>query len=595
MNWKTQLPPISVRTPMRSGRARYLVLALLIAVCALALYHRITEQVVLGGASSVEQRHARLHDLGGVWLIALQLPVSAVVTGLVFLFLRGSVSPGRLRRMWAVHPRVWLACAVGISVALNAAWLGFVLDGGISVEDDHAYLFQAVLIAHGHVTLDTPWSGFGSAFCWPWTFGGLDRFASFQMPGHCFFLALGVLLKYPWVVPVLEGGVMVAATHAAARKLFGRRTAMITTLLLSTSPYVLSTNGSYSAAASVAMCVSLVLLAAAPVLKGRLQTRSAAALGATIALLWFVRPPAALICAIPIGIMMLRMAPRASRWRRNVLVTLATAAIGTAPYLAYCKAVTGAWSLSPGNVYSSRLASPEISPHNIVSSQGHDLIDWIPNVITSLVRLNCYLFGWPLSLAPLAVLVWRRAWRGPTGCLLFMCVLLFGFYCLSEKILGWYYYELMPCLAILGARGLVELSRVPLTSGSRRPMATHRATALLMACCAAAVLVTLPLSMLRRAQFVREWTAASRWVSREISEDRALVFFNPDGVDKATALALSGVNDPYLSHRIIYARSNQDPGFENDLRRRFPSRVAYRYDRDKATGMHSLRPLRARP
>lgn len=577
--------------PRRGRSAACLLCACVIAVFAFAAYHQITERIVMGGVEDVEARHARLHDLGGFWLIVIQLPMSAAVVGLVYRFLRRAAPERLLRRLWAAPPRAWLLVAVCVSGLANAVWFGAVLDGGATVEDDHAYLFQASLIAQGRIAIESPWEGFGQAFVWPWMIGDPGRIASFQMPGHCFFLAIGVLLNCPWSIPVLTGMVMIAAACVAARRMFGRQTAILTALLLMASPYVLTTNGSYSASASVAMCVALVLLAASPVLCGRPSVKGAVVLGASLGLLWFVRPPTAIFCGIPIALAMVRARRDRRRWRTCLLVTGVVATLGTAPYFAYCRAATGRWSMSPGSVYGQRLTSDELSPRNIFSTDGHQFGFRIPNTVTSLVRLNCYLFGWPISLAPLAALLWLRDWRGPTGCLLATCALLIGFYCLSEKTLGWYYYEIVPCLAILGARGIVGMHRVAPLRARPGPMSRDKLPALVLAFSAAAVSITLPLTMLRHSQFTREWMAAHNWVTGEIPTRNALVLYDPAHVDRPTAIALSGMNDPQLSNRVVFARAENDPALEDALRARFPGRIVYRYSRDTISGAHRLEPV----
>lgn len=582
----TELVALDVRR--RNGATRLLLITFLLLAAGHVVFYLVMEHLVLGRATSVADRHARLHDLGGLFLVAWQFPLSAAVTVLFLVYFRRTITLARSRFLWAISPRRWIVGAASAATVLGATWFGIILDGGASGVDDHAYLFQAALILRGKVVLTFPWEGFSRAFTWPWMVDHAEHYSSFQMPGHCVLLTLGLLLKSAWVLPAIQGGIMVVATHYAARKMFGSRTALLASLLLVTSPYMVVTQGSYSAATSGAMCVALVLVAASRVLNGRVTVIRAAALGLSIALLWFVRPPTAAACALPIGVTMLCSCLRARARFRHLLITIVTAVVGLMPYLLYCRAVTGGWSMSPGDVYGGRLAGPEMSWLNVFSSAGHDIVTSIPNLITAIIRLNCYLFGWPVSLAPLAILLWSRTWRSPNGWLLATCGLLFAFYCLSEKILGWYLYELIPCLAILGARGVLELKRWTRRRRPGRHGSAMWISALVLASCAGAVTVTLPATMLRQAYFVREWTAPIRWIAEQIPRGQAIVFFDARIMDGATRHVLSGTNDPYLTARIIYARSGEDPNLIALVRHHFPARTAYQYSRDRVSGAHSL-------
>ena len=581
-------PPV---VPTR--RATLLLLgAVVLAILATGAYCLMLERVVFGGADGVKARHARLHDVGGAILVAIQIPLSTVVAALLFQYLRRPPWPGRVRALLAAPPRRWLLGAVAAGVLVNLVWFCAFLKGGASVEDDHTYLFQATLLSQGRLALPWPWEGFDDAFEWAWTTPDQGRYLSFQMPGHCFLLALGVLLSAPWIVPVVAGGIMAAVTHCAAREMFGRGTAILSSLLIVTSPYVLTTHSSYSLSTSSAMCVALVLLTGARVWRRPTAPRSAA-LGLSIALLWFVRPPTAVACALPIFLSMVCSCFSGSRRSgRRLLIVAAVALAGLSPYFLYCRAATGGWSFSPGGVYSGRLLSSEISLDNLLSAKGHDAIP-VPNLLAMAARLNCYLFGWPLSLAPLAVLVLRRKWRGPNGWLLAACALLLGFYCVSEKFLGWYAYELMPCLAILGARGLLELRRWSRERFRGRPAVASSILTAGLASCLASAVVTMPITMARQAAFVREWMAPVRWIERQISDGEALVVFDPAATESATRQALLGTNDPDLSRRIIHARADDDAGAEELARRRFPARTPYRYHRDRRSGHQTIEKLSA--
>ncbi len=585
-------PMVSALPDLRASGAtsglRWLALLIFIALTHVA-YHQLFSRMVIENAESYTERHERLHDYGGLLLIAWQIPLSAIVLYLIYRELRNH-APGRLlRRLFAAAPGKWMCSFVCLTTAFGILWSGVVLGGQSSVEDDDTYLFQAALIAQGQLDLPFPWPEFPQSFQWSWMADAPDRYYSFQMPGHCIVLAIGVLLRAPWMMTLFATTVMCIFTHLTARRMYGRRTAILTTILLATSPYLLVTQSTYSAAVTGAACVAIVFWAGTRLLD-RSTAFDAIYTGLAIGLLWFVRPPTAAFVAIPFGLIMLREILQRKAKAAHLAIVVITSIVALLPYFIYCRAISDPphWTLSPGDTYSERLASPEISLKNITSNEGHERIKSIPNAIISLVRLNTYLFGWPLSLIPIGFLLVQRKWYGHNAWLLASCFILLGFYCLSEKILGWYYYELMPCAAILGARATIEFRKWLSMRGCGRIRARRTVSAIIASACLASLLISVPLTMARQWHFVWDWSEPINWLNTQIPEGEALVLIDFEQTDAQARTALLGDNDPFLKNRIVCAKSMGNHAIDANVRNKFPNRATYKYRCNPKSGEHTL-------
>jgi hypothetical protein len=589
---------IATAAPVQRTEAPRLRLAARLGAIALSLlilhfiYQFAFQRLILDRAVSFADRHERLHDYGGLFLVAWQVPLSALTLLLLYKTLRPAANAKPLRRLAAAKPARWMTAATLLTAILGAFWSAIVLNGQSSVEDDDTYLFQADLIANGVLELPFPWPEFNQSFKWSWLADAPDRYFSFQMPGHCFLLAAGHLLNTPWLMPVLAVSAMIFLTCLTARQAFGRRTAILTAALLATSPYVLETQSSYSAATTGAAGVALLLYCGVRLLQ-KPTFILAIATGLAIGLLWFIRPPTAAFFALPLGLIMLTRVVRRQFHLTHLVVVVATSLLALFPYLLYCRALSDppTWSLSPGGIYSERLTSPEISLLNVLSSDGHEHFKLVPNPLTSLVRLNTYIHGWPVSLIPVVILLWRRKWRGLNAWLLASCAMLFGFYAMSEKILGWYHFELMPCFAILAARSLIEIRKWLTDKYRDRAKSRHAINTLFASACLVAFLVTVPLVMSRQWRFVKDWSEPINWINSRIPEENTLVFINYPQTDMQARTALLGSNDPFLTNRIVYARSYHNPSVDAKVIAHFSDRNVYEYTCPPDTGKHQLVPI----
>lgn len=150
-----------------------------------------------------------------------------------------------------VKPKILILCLAAVLIGVAVSW--GVFDAVPHLEDEHAYYFQAKLFANGQVTrelLPSPPS-FGLPFVVEYN----GRQFSKYTPGFSLVLALGVLLRLPWIINPLLAGAAIFAVFLLARDLFDERNGLLAAALGVISPMYMLLAGSL-----LSHTLSLVLL-----------------------------------------------------------------------------------------------------------------------------------------------------------------------------------------------------------------------------------------------------------------------------------------------------------------------------------------------
>jgi len=147
--------------------------------------------------------------------------------------------------------KVLVLCLAGVLIGAAVSW--GVFDAVPHLEDEHAYFFQAKLFASGQVTRALPPSA--SSFSLPFVVEYNGRQFSKYTPGFSLVLALGVLLRLPWIINPLLAGAGIFAVFLLARELFDEKTALLAAALGVISPMYMLLAGSL-----LSHTLSLVLL-----------------------------------------------------------------------------------------------------------------------------------------------------------------------------------------------------------------------------------------------------------------------------------------------------------------------------------------------
>lgn len=398
------------------------------------------------------------HQLGrsaaaGFAILATVCLVGLAATPLASVY-RGHAPGGILgARVRSALPR-WFPLVALVVWTSGATWISVRLYRQLPhVLDAVSYTFQAGIFRSGHLWLAAPASV--DALRGPFEVVSQGRWFSQYPPGAPAVYALGGLVGMGWLVGPAAGVVMIAATAWSAGHLFGPREALITVGLGAISPLILFQAGSFlshpiSGAVLALALAALVHAEGAP--HGRPYPY--VALGVLLGAAFAVREVAAVIFALPL----LAVLGWRRRWR-----ALGWLAVGVAPlvvvYLGYNAALTG---------------SPLVLPRALFDARDHfgfgDGIGFygrhtpaagllVADELLTLLQFD--LFGWPplfnLGVLTLPVLLLR-----PTRADLLLVlgaglfVATYTLYFASGVALGpRYYYEALPWLLPLAARGLL--------------------------------------------------------------------------------------------------------------------------------------------
>jgi hypothetical protein len=373
---------------------------------------------------------------------------------------------------------VWVSLWL-LLVANLISWLAF--RHVPHVQDSIAQLFQARIFAGGRLWVPVPPQvGFvGMEFL----VEDHGRWYCQYPPGHAALLALGVLLRAPWLVNPLLGALSAFAVYGAARAAYGTRLARMSVGLFGLSPFVWFMSGEYMNHASTMLLGALALWAAA--VGGRqkaegsrqkaVSSRGTACLptaycllptaycllpalsGALVGLAATVRPLTAAAFVPPLALYWLALpGSRRSRIRRLVLFGLACG-LATVPMLLFNRLTTG----SPFRFgYEVRWGASGIGFGHSQWGPPHTPARGLAQTWSNFDALNKYLLAWPFPcLLPLLGLVpiWYRRRRFDLlllGWSLSLLVIHFFYFyqdlCFGPRFL----YCATPALVILLARGI---------------------------------------------------------------------------------------------------------------------------------------------
>jgi hypothetical protein len=359
--------------------------------------------------------------------------------------------------------------------ALALAALAMLLTEGIArviehtplTDDEWVYLFQARCIATGHMSASFPQPQ--ELFTYRFTVFTPDgRLAGVYPPGQPILLSIGQLVGHPHLSQlVCVGGIVYLATRLAD-ELAGAEAAVLTAFLTATSPFLLC------AAATHHNSVPTTLFALLAV-RGALTMRPVA-VGIGVGGTFLCRPFDGTIFGVGCALVMLAGLAVASERKRviiNSAIALACALPFVACYLLTNRALTGDPSL-PAYVVYSKFYFGDVKI--IGFGRGAFALTHTPDLafsklIVAVARTTYWLFGWPLSLAPIALVLFGVPIGKRVGVVLAFAGLLFAGYFLYvsspvQDIGSIYHLPAMPLFAIVSAVAVLR-ARDQLGEGSR--------------------------------------------------------------------------------------------------------------------------------
>jgi 4-amino-4-deoxy-L-arabinose transferase-like glycosyltransferase len=320
------------------------------------------------------------------------------------------------------------------------------------VPDEAAYIFQAKLLAAGHVMVTKPPVPYAFDFYeLPFLYENGDKWASFYPFGHPLVLALGERFGAVWAIPSLVGAACVGLTYAIGRRLFDGTTALLAAVLMVASPFFLMQASNFmshnTAALFVLLCLLFIFKRERPVLYGVIA-------GLAFGMAVNTRPVTAVAMIPAFGLLMLTYLMAQESRGRAILHTAGFcggALVMMLAMLAYNYGLTGDPFVS---AYDSNPAA------TFGFNGGHTLETGLRNQQAQLMSLLLVFNGWPqlagISLVLLPFLLGTRnrwdyfcllAAAGPIG-----VYLLYRYSGVFEGPRYW--YEAAPFLFLLSARGV---------------------------------------------------------------------------------------------------------------------------------------------
>jgi len=270
------------------------------------------------------------------------------------------------------------------------------------VPDEVVYLLHAKYFAAGMLWMQAP--PVPDAFDLDLMVMEATRWFSPVPPGWPAVLAIGVKLGAPWLVNPVLGGLSVLLAHAVVAEVMDRRTARVTVLLMSASPWHLFVSMSLLGHEAALACALGAALGVVRLRAGR-GLGWAVLGGISLGLLSLVRPLEGLVWALLLGAWSLGARGRAPllRFAPAAVLTATTVAVG-AIQLWYNQALTGRAGYFPITLYTDRVYGPHVNDLGFGASRGlgwgfdpfpgHGPLDVVVNTNLNVTVTNVELLGW---------------------------------------------------------------------------------------------------------------------------------------------------------------------------------------------------------
>jgi 4-amino-4-deoxy-L-arabinose transferase-like glycosyltransferase len=354
-----------------------------------------------------------------------------------------------------------LAAAIALGgLLITAAAATLLLRRIPHVQDSVTYLFQAQTLALGRLSVPPP--PLPDFFHQEFILSHNGMWFGKYPLGHPALLTLGVWAGAPWLVgPVLGAGFLILIFWLG-REMYGAKTGLIAALMVLFSPFFIFLSASFMAHSTSLFFVALFVI-------GFVKTRKSRTIywpifaGGSLGLVFLTRPLTAATISLPfiaVALVSLLSHPRANVRRYAPMALAGFVPVGL--LFGYNWAMTGHPFLSPHEIW---WGFDKIGFGQGIGMHGpHSPAQGLVNTWRNLSQLQQHLFGWPpyitlaLLFLPFATL---RAKRYDWLLLAGAFSLIFGhaLYWADGIMFGpRYYYEALPMLALLTARGAVIMA-----------------------------------------------------------------------------------------------------------------------------------------
>lgn len=456
--------------------------------------------------------------------------------------------------------------------AITLVRYGLLRNGAIT-DDENTYVFMARVFASGRLYLESLPTEIRPFFDNQFIIND-GKWYGMYFPGHPLVLAVGALVGAERWIPSLVATLSVVMGYLVSRRIFGVRTALLAALLFPVTTYLVLPSATLLAHSTAALTLLVFVYAATRIEEDPERLRWWVVAGVSLAWAGLTRPLAPAVFALPwiVGLVLRLRQSRSRRAWVGGAALLALGAVGVALLGGYNYALTGNPLETPYQRFG------HLTNHQYLA--GKLPAPWpLPTIYEighTILRLNFWEFGWPLSL--IFVPFFRR-----TG----MSIRLFVSTCAvpaTYALIGMtnvyamgptHYSEVAILVCILSASGIEELvARVrALPSGERW---ARFVMALPVAGAACMLLVFLPVhgASLRD---MSELTRAPYELADEHIADRAIVLVQSLpalSIPPGTWVYFHRNPRPDLGDRVLFVRY-LGPSSVERLGRFFPGRRFY--------------------
>ncbi|GAC1321930.1 MAG: hypothetical protein NVS2B16_28070 [Chloroflexota bacterium] len=473
-------------------------------------------------------------------------------------------------------PVAIVVAALGATTSVSAHLLSRIPH----VQDSVAYLFQAKIFAAGMLSAPAPPAQLRSFFLEEYMpFHGSAWFSQYP-PGHPLMLALGVLVGTPWLVEPVLASAALGLVYVLGRRVYNSGTGALAAVLGLTSPFWLFLGSEFMAHPTGLFfgTACLVCFAFAEERGGRMWPLLAGLAGGMLVLTRQITAVGLLGPLVPYAFFFSR------RHWQNYTPALVTFAIPVLFLFVYnwvqmgdpFQSTYGAW-----NAFYTLGFGPHKAPFGDFTPG-----DGAWTAYQNLSMLSPQLFGWPYGIAlcfmtmPFILGAAQRWDLLLLGCFGGIVVIHAFYWCACLMYGPRFYYEALPPMLLLTARGAYELFRLPMRVWRFAGLPRDETVAALFPGLLIACLVIVNVRFYLPTQFnlydnYNFSSAAELQAVERAHVHRALIFVvsNPPGFWSSYGNVFFE-NDPHLKGDVIYAH---DLGPKNRLLYRYyPGRRHYR-------------------
>ena len=518
------------------------------------------------------RRYVEVRDYAVMVMLGTFIYVSFVLLCLAF---PERVDQG-VRRLMNIRPG-WIALAFAILAGLAGR---FLLGDMPHVSDEVAYQFQARAIATGRLAMPAP--SLPDAFNFTHLMIDNGKWYGIMNPGWPALLALGEVLRVPWIVNPIIGALVLLVFAAFFREAgLERGERQLAILLMATSPLLLFMSGTYMSHPANLLLFGVFCWAWVRMLN-RESLGGAAIAGLALGANLLVRPVDTVVVTLPFLVQLLWHLRSRRRLIPHMAVVGLLGVAGIVATAGYNKALTGNPREMPvtqyfmdrnpnekfGIGFGPDMGTtihgdewPGFTPVDGIRVTGHRLVEFLKD-----------LYGLPLIVLAGVLVALRSSWR-PWGEWR-LVLIASGLALVAVYFLHFYhgiaygsrhYYLAIPAIALVLGRLAAQGLAAP------EPPTRGLAGAAIVSLMAATLLFAVP-PLIR--EYGQGYRGVSRAVTRAVSQARirhAIIFVEPGGWSWKSAFPLNRY--PLESGEIIFARDLA--GDNGKVIAQFPNRSIY--------------------